>query len=85
MAVVTAATIALDKTTQQVDAGDPTGSVFGASTTSKIGFYGVATPVAQRAAGSNTALTTASTTTVSLAVLTEIQETLIALGLMPAT
>ena len=85
MAVVTAATLALDVATRQLSDQNPTGTLLGASTTDKIGFYGVATPVAQRAAGSNTVLTTGATTTVQLAVLTEIQATLVALGLMPAT
>jgi len=68
---------------QQTWAG-PDGSDFGQSITDKIAFYG-ATPIAQRATGSNTLLTTGATTTVQTAVLIEIQATLVALGLMPAT
>lgn len=65
-------------------AQNPDGSNFGSATDDKIGFYGK-TPVAQRATGNNTLLTTGSTTTVQLAVLTEIQATLVANGMMPAT
>ncbi len=62
----------------------PDGSRMGQSTTDKIAFYG-STPIVQRAAGSNAVLTTGSTTTAQTAVLIEIQATLVALGLMPAT
>jgi hypothetical protein len=64
---------------------NPDGKVYGSSATDPIGFYGVTTPVAQRATGSNTLMTTGATTTVQTAVLIEIQATLVALGLMPAT
>lgn len=63
----------------------PDGMRLGSAVTDKIGFYGIATPVVQRAAGSNTVVTSGSTTTVQTAVLIEIQATLVALGLMPAT
>lgn len=63
---------------------NPDGARFGNSTADKICFYG-GTPVAQRATGSNTLLTTGATTTVQTAVLIEIQATLVALGMMPAT
>jgi hypothetical protein len=63
---------------------NPDGQLLGASITDPIGFYGK-TPVAQRATGSNTLLTTGATTTVQTAVLIEIQATLVANGLMPAT
>lgn len=63
---------------------NPDGSTFGKNTSSKITFYG-GTPVAQRATGSNTLLTTGATTTVQTAVLIEIQATLVANGMMPAT
>lgn len=63
----------------------PDGMVHGSAITDLIGFYGVATPVAQRATGNNTLLTTGATTTVQTAVLIEIQATLVALGIMPAT
>ncbi len=60
------------------------GEQMGQTATDKIGFYGK-TPVVQRAAGNNTALTTTPTTTASNAVLVEIQRTLVGLGIMPAT
>lgn len=86
MPAVTAATIALDVPTKALDWDIPGsgGSIMGRSTGALISFFG-ATPVAQRATGNNTALTTGATTTVQLAVLTEIQTTLVNLGLMPST
>lgn len=65
-------------------ANNPDGSNFGSSITEKIAFYGK-TPIAQRATGNNTLLTTGATTTVQTAVMIEIQATLVGLGLMPAT
>jgi hypothetical protein len=62
----------------------PDGEQLGQATTDLIGFYGK-TPLAQRATGNNTLLTTGATTTVQTAVLIEIQATLVGLGLMPAT
>jgi hypothetical protein len=69
---------------EQADKNDPSGTVFGVATTSPIGFYGK-TPVAQRATGNNTALTTTPTTTAVATAVVEIQATLVGLGLMPAT
>lgn len=63
---------------------NPDGELLGKDTTTKIGFYG-GTPVVQRATGNNTLLTTGATTTVQTAVLIEIQATLVANGMMPAT
>ena len=71
-------------TLHQLSTGTPDGTQMGQSTTDLIGFYGK-TPVVQRATGNNTLLTTGATTTVQTAVLIEIQATLVALGLMPAT
>ncbi|MGH6737588.1 MAG: hypothetical protein ACREDY_00890 [Bradyrhizobium sp.] len=81
--VVTAATIPLDSPNKQLSWLG--GSLLGQGITDTIGFYGLTVPVAQRAAGNNTALTASSTTTVQLAVLTEIQTTLVDLGLMPSS
>lgn len=63
---------------------NPDGQLLGASITDPIGFYGK-TPVAQRATGHNTAITSGSSATAVATVLSEIQTTLINLGLMPAT
>jgi len=85
MPAVVATTIALDAVHSQVDNEDFGGVVLGRTTTSLIGFYGVTTCRAQRSTGNNTALTTGANATVQLAVLTEIQTTLVNLGLMPST
>jgi hypothetical protein len=81
----TAQAIPLDVSTKQLSDQGSAGTILGASVTDKIGFYGLMTGVAQRTTGNNTALTATPTTTVQLAVLTEIQATLVALGLMPST
>lgn len=81
----TAQAIPLDVSTKQLSDGNTTGTLLGTGPTDKIGFFGVATPVAQRATGNNTAFTSGMTTTVQAAVISEIQTTLINLGLMPAT
>lgn len=62
----------------------PDGEQMGQATTDLIGFYGK-TPIAQRAAGNNTALTTTPTTTLVGTIVREIQATLVGLGIMPAT
>lgn len=69
---------------EQIGKNDPSGEIFGPVTTSRISFFGK-TPVALRATGNNTLLTAGATTTVQTAVMIEIQATLVALGLMPAT
>lgn len=84
MPAVTATTNSLNATSYQVGDEDPSGMLFGQNTTSKLGFFS-ATPVARRSTGNNTALTTTSTTTTVLAILTEVQTTLVNLGLMPST
>jgi hypothetical protein len=85
VSATTAQSIGLDVSTKQLSDQNSVGTLLGASPTDKIGFFGVATPVAQRAAGSNTAYTSGMTTTVQAAVIAEIQATLIGLGIMPAT
>jgi len=80
---------------RQLSDGNSQGTVLGTGTTDKIGFYGVATPVAQRAAGSGAAVTTTASTTTSPAgyttttqanaivtLLNEVRATLVGLGLM---
>lgn len=85
IAPTTAQSIPLDVSTKQLSDQNTVGTLLGASPADKIGFFGIGTPVAQRAAGNNTALTTTPTTTAQLAVLTEIQTTLVNLGIMPTT
>jgi hypothetical protein len=71
-------------TYENLDYGSPDGSIWGKSASEKVGFYGKV-PVAQRAYTSGVHLSSeiASSTTFStahLAVVNEIQLTLIALG-----
>lgn len=72
--------------TKQLSDGSPDGSSFGQTTADKISFYGV-TPIVQRsgAAQATSAVGTASSTAVDTnlkAAVIEIQNTLIAYGLM---
>lgn len=70
-----------------IDIGAEGGSVFGASASTKIGFYG-ATPVVQRATASThtttAVVTSASYGTLQVAQMQEVMNTLIALGLWAA-
>ena len=70
-----------------IDPGNEGGSVFGASASAKIGFYG-ATPVVQRATASThtttAVVTSASYGTLQVAQMQEVMNTLIALGLWAA-
>lgn len=72
---------------RQLSNGSDDGTNFGQSTTDKIGFYGLATPISQRAGAAQatslvgTASSTAVDTNLKAAVI-EIQNTLIALGLI---
>lgn len=66
--------------------GNDDGTVFGLSSTDKIGFYGLATPIVQRsgAAQATSLVGTASSTaldTATKAALLEVMNTLAALGL----
>lgn len=70
----------------QLSKAPPNGTLFGQSTTDKIGFYGLATPIAQRsgAAQATSLLSTASSTaidTATKAAIIEIMNTLAALNL----
>ena len=72
--------------TKQLSDGGPDGTSFGQSTADKVSFYGV-TPIVQRsgAAQATSAVGTASSTAVDTnlkAAVIEIQNTLIAYGLM---
>lgn len=70
-----------------IDPGNEGGSVFGATASSKIGFYG-ATPVVQRATASThtttAVVTSASYGTLQVAQMQEVMNTLIAVGLWAA-
>lgn len=57
-------------TPQVVGDGSPDGSVFGASTSEKIGFYGLATPIVQPSGASQAAVTKTTTTTSTTTALT---------------
>lgn len=58
------------------------GSNFGASITDKIGFYGLATPIAQRASTDAGAITAGATTTACNTLVIELRASLVALGLI---
>ncbi len=71
---------------KQLSDGSPAGTVFGQSATDLIGFYGVATPVAQRAssvqATSNVSAYSATTASALMgAWMVEVTNTLNALGI----
>ena len=75
-------------TYENLDYGSPDGALLGRTASKKIGFYGAA-PVAQRAYSAAVHNTTALATSsdfgaTQLAVLQEIQNTLIALGIWAA-
>ncbi len=50
-------------TAQVIGDGSPDGTVLGASTTEKIGFYGLATPIVQPSGAGQAAVTKTTTTT----------------------
>ena len=70
-----------------IDPGNEGGSVFGATASSKIGFYGT-TPVVQRATATThtttNVVTSASYGTLQVAQMQEVMNTLIAVGLWAA-
>lgn len=83
------------KAARQLSDGNSQGTILGTAATDLIGFYGVATAVAQRASGSGAAVTTTASTTTSPAgyttttqanaivtLLNEIRATLTGVGLM---
>lgn len=72
-------------TVQYLGNGNPDGTNFGFSTTEKIGFYGLAAPIVQRAgaAQATTAVAVSSSFgATQLAALQEVMNVLIALNLM---
>ena len=77
-------------TVKQLSDGGPDGTTFGKSATDLIGFYGVATPVAQRASSvqttSNVAAYTSTTASALIgAFLVEVANTLNGLGIWKGT
>lgn len=58
------------------------GSNFGASTTDKIGFYGLATPIVQPSSTNQSAITAGATTTACNTLVIELRSALVALGLI---
>lgn len=65
-----------------INNGATEGSNFGASTTDKIGFYGLAAPIAQRASTDAGAITAGATTTACNTLVIELRASLVALGLI---
>ena len=65
---------------KQLSDGNPSGTGMGQSAADLIGFYGVATPVSQRA-GTVQATSNVTATSNNAATLTEIANTLIGLGI----
>lgn len=71
-------------TIKQLSDGGPDGVLLGQSSTDKIGFYGLATPIVKRAAAAQATSALASSTDFTathLAALVEVMDTLAALGL----
>lgn len=71
---------------QELGDGNPDGTNIGRSTTELVGFYGYATPVAQRAYSSAVHATSAASSSTDfgatqLAIVQEIMKTLIGLGI----
>jgi len=67
-----------------LDDGNDDGTNFGQSTTGKIGFYGLATPIVQPTGATNVSPTDASTTNVTplAAAVNRLIAVLVSLGLM---
>lgn len=66
-------------TVQQLSDGGPDGALFGQSSTDKIGFYGLSTPIVRPSAG--TAITATATTTAHKALTIKLRAALVNLGL----
>ncbi|CAB4147851.1 hypothetical protein UFOVP1020_43 [uncultured Caudovirales phage] len=58
------------------------GTNYGQGTTDKIGFYGLATPIAQRASTDAGAITAGASTTACNTLVIELRASLVALGLI---
>lgn len=70
---------------KQLSDGGPDGTLLGIDTSDKIGFYGLATPIVQRAAAAQATTAVAVSSSfgaTQLAALQEVMNVLIALGLM---
>lgn len=68
---------------QYLDDGDDTGTVLGQSATSKLGFYGLATPIVQPSV--TWPATTTATTALNEAKANRLMAALVALGLIVTT
>jgi len=64
----------------QVSDGGPDGAVFGQSSTDKIGFYGLTTPIVRPSVA--TAITTGATETATISLVRSIRLALVNLGLV---
>jgi hypothetical protein len=64
----------------QLSDGGPDGAVFGQSSTDKIGFYGLGTPIVRPSSG--TAITATATTTAHKALTIKLRLALVNLGLI---
>lgn len=66
----------------QLSDGNPLGMVLGQSTTDKLGFFGLTTPIVRRTCTSLAALTAGGTTTATTAALVELYAALAAYGII---
>lgn len=67
-------------TIKQISDGGPDGTVIGQSSTDKIGFYGLATPIVRPSVA--TAITTGATETATISLVRSIRLALVNLGLV---
>ena len=65
---------------KELSDGGPDGVRLGQSSTDKLGFYGLATPIVRPSAG--TAITTGATETATIALVKVLRASLVALGLI---
>lgn len=65
---------------KELSDGGPDGTRLGQSSTDKVGFYGLATPIVRPSAG--TAITTGATETATIALVKQLRASLVALGLI---
>jgi hypothetical protein len=65
---------------KELSDGGPDGTRLGQSSTDKLGFYGLATPIVRPSAG--TAITTGATETATIALVKVLRASLVALGLI---
>ena len=69
-------------TYERLDYGSSDGCQIGGAATDKIGFYGLATPIAQRASTDAGAITAGASTTACNTLVIELRASLVALGLI---